>query len=299
MAVNNDPLLLILDGNNLLIRAFFAHRWKTEDGYEYLKNADGELTGGVYGALSSLFKYYRTFQPTHILWTFDWGKSEYRSSLDQDYKGNRIHSEKDGVLTQFGPLEKALSLLGVRHYREKNVEADDIMAAAALNAEALGVPSVIISTDHDLRQLISDKITVVKPSMGRAPETIFNKKKSDAFPLTPRRMPEIWALTGDSSDNIAGIKGVGPAKARKLIEEYGNLNTLLEEYDKFSEEEVERVRTNYRLIKLDGELATYSNFPFSSCEFLPGEIDTKSLNDFFDKYGFKKFKTQLQKGELL
>jgi DNA polymerase I, thermostable len=112
-------------------------------------------------------------------------------------------------------------------------------------------------------------------------------------------MPEIWALTGDSSDNIAGIKGIGPAKARKLIEEYGDLDALLEEYDKFTEEEVERVRTNYRLIKLSGELATYSNFPLSSCEFLPGEIDIDALNDFFDKYGFKKFKAQLKEGELL
>jgi DNA polymerase-1 len=267
--LKDSALFMVLDGSNLMQRALHAHRHFDKDTGEWhtLTTKDGRESGALYGAIVTLSTLVRQFRPTHLLWCSDFGQSTARLAINSEYKANRIHSDYD-LSPQYEAFEKFLDLAGIRHYKEQGVEADDIIAAAAIKFSK-EMPVVIVSADHDLRQLVSDRISVLKPSMGSsfgAREVLFTPKKIvEHYGIESGRLSDVWALTGDSGDNLIGIKLVGEKTAIKMLNQCGTLIDTIEKHPKCRGWE-RRVWENYKMIHLTGEYSAF-NVPLDCCEF--------------------------------
>ena len=227
--------LLLLDGHNVFIRSFSGLM------RQGLSAPDGSGTWGAYGAYNVLTSMVRKYDPSHVLIAFDKGRSTKRLAIDPEYKANR-HKPSDkprnpmdeAFSTEFKPQLATFMHLclksGVPYMSLEGVEADDIIATAALKHCTVFDRVVIVSADHDLHQLIRYNIIVVKPSISYRDieaEVFDVESIKNEWGVEPQRLSEVWALMGDKGDNIKGIQGVGPKKATKLIAEHGDLEAVL------------------------------------------------------------------------
>jgi len=243
---------------------------------------------------------------------FDHGRSSKRTALDPNYKANRIKEKKepqeegpDEFRLQFDLTLIVFKSLGIPYLRVQNVEADDIIAKAAIEFGPSFDEVVIVSADHDIRQLIRDNVRVVKPSLKQSKdidEEIFDTQAIlDEWGVEPHRLPEIWALMGDKGDNIPGIPGIGPKKATKLIAEHGDLDTVLSQADPKIQEHHDTVRRAYDLIQLDGK----DDIPFpplGNLQFNPvtpdGSEAARVISDLFSSFEFTNIKEKWENGTL-
>jgi len=300
---------LLVDGHNVFIRAYSG--LAKQD----FRNSDGIATWGVYGFLNTLTSMVRRYQPTHVLVTFDKGKSRKRLEMYPQYKANRDKDSKERIakkvaagevdefLPQFDLLFEFLKSMGVPYLRISGVEADDIIAKASIEFGPLFDKVVIISADHDIRQLIRNNVIVVKPSLSQSrdvKEEVFTVEKTlEEWGVEPWRLPEIWALMGDKGDNIPGVPGIGPVKAKKLIQDFGNLEKAIQS-EKVNEYEP-TVRRAFKLIQLDGK----DDIPFPPLGNLQFNPITKEipnhglkLQEMLDYFEFNVIKERWENNEL-
>ena len=219
--------LLIFDGHNCFIRSFAGLM------RQGLSAPDGSGTWGVFGAFNVVASMVRKYEPTHAFIAFDKGKSSKRLAIDPEYKANRNKKTSskpidDAFSQEFRPqLDLFMQVClrnGLPFMRVQDVEADDIIATAALSLAPIFDKVVIVSADHDMHQLIRENIIVVKPSISSKDieEEIYDiAAVMNQWGVEPWRLTEIWALMGDKGDNVKGIPGIGPKKATKLIAEHG------------------------------------------------------------------------------
>ena len=265
--------LLLFDGHNVFIRAYSG--LMKQD----LRNKEGQGTWGVYGTLNTLASMIRRYEPSHVMIAFDKGRSSKRLAIDPEYKANRVRDKGQPSLSdpwedfrpQMDLLFQFLNKIGIPHLRLQDVEADDIIAKASIEYGPVFDQVVIVSADHDIHQLIRENIIVVKPSLSQSrdiKEEVFDTESIIAqWKIEPIRLPEIWAIMGDKGDNVPGVPGLGPVKATKLIEEHGDLESVISNSEKVKEHE-EIVRRAFELIQLDGK----DNIPFpplGSLQFNP------------------------------
>lgn len=300
--------LLLFDGHNVFIRAYSG--LARQD----LRNSEGIGTWGVYGTLNTLASMIRRYEPSHVMIAFDKGRSSKRTAIDPEYKANRDRSkEKKDALKQdmfddFRPqldlLFQFLNKIGIPYLRIQDVEADDILAKASIEFGPNFDQVVIVSADHDIQQLIRDNVIVVKPSLSQSrdvKEEVFNTQSVlDQWKVEPIRLPEIWAIMGDKGDNVPGVPGLGPVKATKLIEEFGNLESVIKNSTKVAEYEPV-VRRAFELIQLDGK----DNIPFpplGNLQFNPVKPNTPIHGDrllkMLDYFEFTVFKDKWLNGTL-
>jgi len=297
--------LLIFDGHNVFIRSFSGLM------RQGLSAPDGSGTWGAYGAFNVIANLVRKYEPSHLLVAFDKGRSSKRLALDPEYKANRKHDNKspmgDVFSMEFKPqLSMFMHLClnaGLPYMRIENVEADDIIATAALNYSGVFERIIIVSADHDLHQLIRHNITVVKPSISYKDieEEIYDVVSiHEQWGVDPWRLPEIWALMGDKGDNVKGIPGIGPKKATKLIAENGDLNSVLALEDPKISDHINTVRLAKKLIELniDEELAfpPLGNLQFNPVKY--GDDNALNLEQLFDQLGFVQVKDRWKNNTL-
>lgn len=300
----SEELLMIFDGNNLAIRAAFGMGYKDKDGnwVSSLSTSDGRDCGALYGLVRTLRNFVIQYKPTHILWAFDHGRSSYRLGIRDTYKSNRDKDKKDNNVKfdmgyQYGAFDHFLSLMNIRHYRENNVEADDIIASATLKWQGPNRKVVIVSADHDLRQLVNENVSVLKPSMGggkNSREKLYTirEMKEDYPEIPPHRLPEVWALTGDPGDGIAGVPRVGEITARKMLKDT-TLWDILPTHPKLKGYE-KLVSENYHMILLDGTVSRF-NVSLEECEFSDQYI-LEDLEKWLLNWEFKSFLTACREG---
>jgi DNA polymerase-1 len=250
----------------------------------------------------------RKYDPSHVLIAFDKGRSTKRLAIDPEYKANRHkpsdkprNATDDAFSTEFKPqLATFMNLClksGVPFMSLDGVEADDIIATAALKHRTVFDRVVIVSADHDLHQLIRDNIIVVKPSISYRDidAEVFDTQSVKAeWGVEPERLPEIWALMGDKGDNIKGIQGVGPKKATKMIAEHGDLETVLSLDDEKIQNNIDVVRKAKSLIELgvDDELPFP---PLGDLQFHPvehGGPNARELEEVFINLGFTQIRSK-------
>jgi len=221
-----DKKLVLIDGNSIAYRAFFA--------LPLLNNDKGIHTNAVYGFTMMLTKILEEEKPTHILVAFDAGKTTFRHKTFTEYKGGRQKTPPE-LSEQFPFIRELLKAYGIAQYELENFEADDIIGTLSLLAEGEDFEVKVISGDKDLTQLSSEKTTVSITKKGitdteeYTPAHILEK-----YGITPERIIDMKGLMGDSSDNIPGVPGVGEKTALKLLKEFGSLEDLLESIDKVS-----------------------------------------------------------------
>ncbi|WML25340.1 DNA polymerase I [Neobacillus sp. OS1-33] len=215
--------LVLIDGNSIAYRAFFA--------LPLLNNDKGIHTNAVYGFTMMLMKILEDEKPTHILVAFDAGKTTFRHKTFSEYKGGRQKTPPE-LSEQFPFIRDLLDAYGISRYELENYEADDIIGTLSLTAENDGFEVKVISGDKDLTQLSSAATTVGITRKGITDiEEYTPEHVAEKYGLIPDQIIDMKGLMGDPSDNIPGVPGVGEKTAIKLLKEFSTLENLLNSID--------------------------------------------------------------------
>ncbi|MCI5045166.1 MAG: DNA polymerase I [Aquisalinus sp.] len=221
--------LYLVDGSSYIFRAYHALPPLT-------RKSDGMPVGAVSGFCNMLWKLLADVNddavkemgtPTHFAVIFDHSSHSFRNDLYSEYKANRDAPPED-LRPQFGLIRDAVRAFGLPCIEMEGYEADDLIATYAQSADKEGAETVIISSDKDLMQLITDNTTMYDTMKSRK---IGRAEVIDKFGVEPEKMIDLQALTGDSVDNIPGVPGIGPKTAAQLLDEYETLENLLEQAD--------------------------------------------------------------------
>lgn len=218
--------IVLVDGNNLLFRSYYATAYTGN----IMRNKEGFPTNGVYGFVNMINKIIYDEKPEYMMVAFDIGKT-FRHEKYERYKDGRRETPDD-LKVQFPVAKKILTAMGIKYLECAGYEADDIIGTISMWCEKdPEYEALIVSSDKDLLQLISDE-TVVK--LLKTKDYIWMDKKTfnDTYGFDPIHMIDLKALMGDSSDNIPGVKGIGEKGAIKLVSEYKTIDNIYENIDK-------------------------------------------------------------------
>jgi 5'-3' exonuclease len=249
--------LLLIDGHYYLYRSFFAIRGLT--------NSRGEPTNAIYGFLKAIRKMVADLKPDlgAVLW--DHGLPDRRTSLQSAYKLHRPEMPSD-LRPQEAWLQSNLPLTGFSSLSVANTEADDLIASYTRTAVADGHNVVIATNDKDILQLTSDDVLIystAKADTGTNGFALLGPRQiKEKWGVEPSQIAEVLALTGDSTDNIPGVPGIGAKTASQLIRTYRTVDNLLDQIDTVQPEKVkerlasasELIRANRQMVKLDDDL---------------------------------------------
>ena len=249
-----DGKLLLVDGHNLLFQMFYGMPAR-------IVNKDGRAIQGTLGFVGALLKIIRRVQPSHVAVIFDGEHENRRRELAEDYKGNRPDygqlPEEENPFSQLPDVYRALHFMGIPHWETEEYETDDEIAAYVY-ACGKELQIIISSFDSDFFQLITEHVSVLRY---RGEKTVLCDVGyiREKLGIEPWQYADYKALTGDTADNIAGIRGVGPKTAAGLMRQFGSLEGLLARMDEVEKpslhnaliEGEEQLRRNWRLIRLD------------------------------------------------
>lgn len=273
--------LLLVDGHCLLFQMFYGMPAR-------ILGKNGTPIQGTLGFVGAMRKILAMTQPTHVAVIFDGETSNPRTELDAAYKANREDftevAAEDNPFSQLPDVYRALDFMGILHTETTECETDDVLAAYA-KMYGGEFEIVLCSQDSDFFQLITDKVSVLRYRGDRS--VVCNVSyMQDKFGIAPTQYADFKSLTGDGSDNIKGIPGIGPKTAAALMAQFGTLEALLQNADQIAKPKVrgailqseDRLRLNQRLITLDGcvsipflpEQLAYQGCDFSTNQVLQG-----------------------------
>jgi DNA polymerase-1 len=277
--------LLLIDGSGFIFRAYHS--------LPPLTNPAGVPVGAVYGFVNMVTKVMNNQHVTHAAVIFDAARKTFRNELYADYKAHRPPAPED-LVPQFPLVRDATIAMNLPAIELDNFEADDIIATYAEQAKALGMEVVIISSDKDLMQLIDTGVSLFD-AMKNKP--IGEAQVFEKFGVTPDKVIEVQALIGDSSDNVPGVKSIGPKTAAELINEFGSVEHLLENLDKIKQPKRREVLQTYaELALLSKQLVTLKR----DCVGIPAidtlvlkPTDIEQLSAFVREHGFNSLASRL------
>jgi DNA polymerase-1 len=258
IAGENMKKIILIDGNNLLFRSYYATAYTGN----MMKNSKGFPTNALYGFINMLNKIINEEKPTYMAVAFDIGKS-FRHEAFANYKVGRIEMP-DELREQFPIAKEILNAMGIKYLEVDNYEADDIIGTLAkmidIDQSFIGT---IVSSDKDLLQLISHDINV--KLLKQKDHILYDEKtfKQD-FGIDPIRVIDLKALQGDSSDKIPGVKGIGEKTALTLIQQYDNIDNLYQNIDKITGKLKDKLIADKDNAYMSKELATiYKDVPIN------------------------------------
>lgn len=289
-ATDQKHTLMLLDGNSLAYRAFYALP------AENFKTKNGLTTNAVYGFTAMLINLLRDEQPSHIAAAFDVSRQTFRVDKYPEYKAGRS-ATPDEFRGQIDITKEVLAALGITVLAEPGFEADDIIATLATQAEQEGYRVLVVTGDRDALQLVSPDVTVLYPRKGVSDLTRFTPEAVvEKYGLTPTQYPDFAALRGDPSDNLPGIPGVGEKTAAKWIVEYGSLQGLVDNVDTVRGKVGDALRDNLSSVVLNRELTDLvKDVPLAqtpdTLRLLPWDRD--QIHRLFDDLEFRVLRDRL------
>jgi len=274
--------LIVFDGNSILNRAFY--------GIRPLTTKDGLHTNAVYGLLNIIKKHLDSFKPDGAVCAFDMRAPTFRHKRYDGYKATRKGMPEE-LHMQLPYAKKALTLLGIRVFEKEGYEADDILGTFAAMADEQGIKCRIITGDRDALQLVSDNTSVNIASTGK--DDLFSVREIyEKYGVAPKKLIDIKALMGDTSDNIPGVSGIGEKTAIKLVYEYGTLDEIYASLDTLdiSASVKEKLRQGKESAYMSRELAEiYTSVPGVDIEeAVRGEVNKKELTELFTELEFQR-----------
>lgn len=296
----NNSTFIVLDGNSLFYRAFYAYP-------PTLTTSDGNPINAVYGFLSMLFKTIETYKPEYLAICFDFDRITFRKAKSQHYKSNRKEYDK-ALFSQFDTLHEVVNKFNIPVYREKGYEADDFLGTISksfkdkkfLNGKVDRL--LLITGDKDLMQCVGDNVEMIYitgtfSQQHRITEDTFISKygfKSEYF-------NHYLAICGDSSDNIPGVKGIGKVGALKLVQQFGHLDNMYKNIDKvkevsvrYSEQLIESEQEAYESLFLTSlKTDLIINYDLEPYKFI--NMDLNTVYQGMEVLGFKSLITTFQK----
>lgn len=223
---DNHPTILLIDGSNLAFRMFFALEMSN------LRDSQGNPTWAVYGTLKALFDAIEFAKPDHCAVAFDLPQPSFRHETFIDYKANRPDEMPDELKPQWPIIKEGFARFHIPVLEEPGFEADDLIGMMAKKAEAENYKVVILSGDKDLFQLVNENISIAVPQRGGGLEIFTPGHVFEKMGVKPVQVADYKAIAGDSSDNIPGVRGLGPKAATTLLAAYNDLDDIYKNIDK-------------------------------------------------------------------
>ena len=282
-----EDVFVLVDGSSYLYRAFHA--------MPELSNAEGEPTGAVYGVINMLRTLLREYPETRVVVVFDAPGENFRHRLFADYKANRP-AMPDELRPQIAPLKAIVEAMGLPLLVVDDVEADDVIGTLARQASRAGHEVIVSTGDKDMAQLVDERVRLINTMTG---ERLDAESVEAKFGVRPEQIVDFLALTGDSSDNIPGIPGVGPKTAAKWLQRYRDIDGIVAHADEIGGKIGERLRAHLEQLPLSRRLATIR----CDLEGLPpldalrrAEADTGALEALYRRLGFRRWLAELSAG---
>src|SRR5690625_1042265 len=285
--IHMSKTLLLVDGSSYLYRAYHA--------MPDLRNAAGEPTGALYGVINMMRRLALDHKADWLACVFDARGPTFRDELYPEYKANR-QAMPDDLAAQIEPIHRAIAAMGWPVLSIPGVEADDIIGTLAVSAAERGVSTLISTGDKDMAQLVNPQVSLINTMSG---EHLDEAGVMAKFGVPPERIVDYLMLVGDPADNIPGVPKVGPKTAAKWLAQYGSLDNLVAHADEIKgvagnnlREAIDSFELSRTLVTikldcdLDGHLHDFE-------ELRPREVDTDTLIELYDHYGFRTWLREL------
>ncbi|WP_340016475.1 DNA polymerase I [Paenibacillus sp. FSL K6-1318] len=239
---------ILIDGNSIIYRAFFA--------MPPLTNSKGLHTNAVYGFTTMLLRLLEEHKPTHVMVAFDAGKITFRHEGYQEYKGGREKTPPE-LSEQFPLLKELLKGLGIAQFELAGFEADDIIGTLTKRADEAGRQVLVVSGDKDMLQLASEHVHIGLTRKGVTDIELYDPAQiKERYGLTPLQIIDLKGLMGDASDNIPGIPGVGEKTALKLLHQFGSVEDVLNGTGELKGKMKEKIEAHAEDARMSKQLAT-------------------------------------------
>ncbi len=246
--MNKKSRLILVDGSAYIFRAYY--------GLPPMNRADGTPINAVFGFTNMLVKLIEDYSDDKMIVIFDAARENFRNEIYPEYKANRGEAPDD-LIPQFPLIRECVKSFNIPQLEIEGFEADDLIATYVNLAEKDKIETIIVSSDKDLMQLVSQNVTMLDPMKNKKIEI---KDVEEKFGVQPDKVIFIQALTGDKVDNIPGAPGIGPKTASQLIKEFDNIEGLLKNIDKIKQEKRRNILTDAEKdIRLSLELVTLKN----------------------------------------
>lgn len=270
----------IIDGSSYLYRAYYA--------LPNLTAKNGQPTGAVYGIVNMLRKLIRKHKIERIVVIFDCKGGSFRNEMYKEYKANRSAMPEE-LKSQISYVHKIIKAMGLKILMEEGVEADDVIASLV---HQINDKKIISTGDKDLMQLVNDDVTVINTMDYK----IFTPKEVEAkFGVQPEQIRDYLALVGDTADNIPGVPGVGPKTAIKLLTEYKDLDTLIDNLDELAPKLKQKMVENLDLLELSKKLVSLkTDLKYPDLDVYRKEEDPQLLLKIFNELSFTSWQKDLQ-----
>jgi DNA polymerase-1 len=288
-----DKTILIIDIYGLLFRSYFAIKERLHNGINI---------NAIFGTLHSMINILENVHHDHIIIAADSGGKNFRHELYNDYKANRASCPED-LVPQFQILDEMINAMQISLIRMQGFEADDIIASICQNVNA---KCVIATHDKDLYQLVSERVCIYN---SKDKSFVHQDDVVKKFGIKADFISDFLALTGDSSDNIPGVKNIGPKTAINLINEFGSINNILTNIDKLTEKtrilienDIDNLNLSRALaslkydIDLIEEVSKSGKFEMKNDKFL-SFIQKYSLESVISRFNLDYKKTNNNQGE--
>ncbi|HEY1505915.1 MAG TPA: DNA polymerase I [Stellaceae bacterium] len=269
----------LIDGSGYIFRAYHA--------LPPLTRADGTPVGAVLGFSNILYRFLQDTDADHLAVVFDSARTTFRNRLYDQYKAHRP-DPPDDLIPQFKLVRDATDAFNVCRIEREDFEADDLIATYAREAEKSGHTVTIVSSDKDLMQLISDRISMWDPIKQKP---IGAAEVMEKFGVGPEKVVEVQALIGDSVDNVPGVPGIGPKTAAELIGTYGDLESVLQHASEIKQpkrrqaliDHAENARMSRKLVQLDDRVP----LTVALDDLAVKPLDRSKITHFLREQGFR------------
>ncbi len=281
-------MIMIIDGNSILFRAFYA--------MPPLKTKKGQYTNAVYGFLSMMYKLLDDYSPEYICVAFDPKKPTFRHEQYSEYKAGRAKAP-DELVQQFDLIRRVLNTHNIKCVEIEGFEADDVAGTMSKASVEKGIDVYLVTSDKDYLQLVDDNVKVILTKKG-----VTNIKEMDRdaifddYEIKPEEFVDLKALMGDQSDNIPGVSGVGEKTAIKLIKEYHSLDNLYSNIDNIAgklKEKLENDKMQAYMSKTLAQIVTDIPVEINFDEYKYQAADNDKLINLYDELEFKNFKKRI------
>ncbi|WP_339048147.1 DNA polymerase I [Spiroplasma endosymbiont of Colias croceus] len=284
---------LIIDGNNLLFKAYYATAYQGVN----LHSLQGIPTNAVYAFIRMLTKYLKSNNYASVFVAFDAGRKTFRHETLVTYKGKRSETPVE-LIEQFNLVKIFLDLAQIPWGQINNYEADDIIGSIVKNKIASNYQIDIMSSDKDLLQLLDNNIKILNPQKGMSDlKVITISTFQSEYELLPYQVTDLKGLMGDSSDNLPGIKGIGQKTAISLLKEYDTLENIIENVEQLKPNVSKLIKLNFNNGIICKQLAQLNlNTPITgnleTFNYNVENLNNEKLQDFYKQYNMNSLLTQ-------
>ena len=291
--MNKQNRLILIDGSAYIFRAYY--------GLPPMHRSDGTPINAVFGFTNMLVKLIEDYREDKMIVVFDAARENFRNKIFKDYKANRGETPED-LIPQFEIIRECVNAFNIPQVEIDGFEADDIIATYCEQSQNKKIESIIVSSDKDLMQLVNEHVTMLDPMKNKK---IGIEQVIDKFGLPPEKVIQIQALTGDKVDNIPGAPGIGPKTALTLIEEFGDVHSLIKNAIKIPQEKrrnvildnKKEILISLELVKLKKDI----NLPLKIDDIHSYSSISKNekLSEFLSNQGFKSISERLKNNSFI